>query len=106
MDFQHKVLPGSHSLTEDFFSKILIGTTFLRLIKKNFFQKSMWPRGKMLGGCSSLNYLFYVRGDPRDFNYWQEQFGLEGWGYEDILPYFLRAENYQEKYINRQSHPL
>ena len=66
----------------------------------------MWPRGKMLGGCSSLNYLFYVRGDPRDFNYWQEQFGLEGWGYEDILPYFLRAENYQEKYNNRQSHPL
>ena len=100
-------------MTEDFFFKnsdrhIILQCTLLRLIFKNlfFFQKSMWPRGKMLGGCSSLNYLFYVRGDPRDFNYWQEQFGLEGWGYEDILPYFLRAENYQEKYNNRQSHPL
>ena len=41
-------------------------------------QKSKWPRGKMLGGSSGLNYLFYVRGDPRDFNYWQEDLGLEG----------------------------
>ena len=41
-------------------------------------QKSRWPRGKMLGGSSNLNYLFYVRGDPRDFNYWHEDLGLEG----------------------------
>ena len=51
----------------------------------------------MLGGCSSLNYLFYVRGDARDFNYWQEDLGFDGWSFDDVLPYFLRAESYLEK---------
>jgi choline dehydrogenase len=49
------------------------------------------PRGKVLGGSSSINGLVYVRGNPLDFERWQEQ-GALGWGYQDVLPYFRRAE--------------
>ena len=51
------------------------------------------PRGKVLGGSSSINGLVYVRGNPLDFERWQEQ-GAAGWGYHDVLPYFRRAEAY------------
>ena len=49
------------------------------------------PRGKVLGGSSSINGLVYVRGNPLDFERWQEE-GAAGWGYHDVLPYFRRAE--------------
>jgi choline dehydrogenase len=49
------------------------------------------PRGKVLGGSSSINGLVYVRGNPLDFERWQEE-GARGWGYHDVLPYFRRAE--------------
>ena len=49
------------------------------------------PRGKGLGGSSSINGLVYVRGNPLDFELWQEQ-GATGWGYANVLPYFRRAE--------------
>jgi len=49
------------------------------------------PRGKVLGGSSSINGLVYVRGNPHDFDRWQEQ-GAHGWSYRDVLPYFRRAE--------------
>ena len=48
-------------------------------------------RGRMLGGCSSLNAMINVRGNPRDFDSWRDR-GLEGWGYENVLPYFKRLE--------------
>jgi choline dehydrogenase len=51
------------------------------------------PRGKVLGGSSSINGLVYVRGNPLDFERWESQ-GAAGWGYEDVLPYFRRAEAY------------
>jgi choline dehydrogenase len=51
------------------------------------------PRGKVLGGSSSINGLVYVRGNPLDFERWQEE-GARGWGYADVLPYFRRAERY------------
>jgi len=50
-----------------------------------------WPRGKVLGGSSSLNGLLYVRGQPQDYDRWQ-QMGNRGWGWDDILPLFKRAE--------------
>ncbi len=49
------------------------------------------PRGKVLGGSSSINGLVYVRGNPLDFERWQAD-GAAGWGYADVLPYFKRAE--------------
>ncbi len=49
------------------------------------------PRGKVLGGSSSINGLVYVRGNPQDFERWEEE-GAAGWSYADVLPYFKRAE--------------
>jgi choline dehydrogenase len=51
----------------------------------------IWPRGKVLGGSSSLNGLIYIRGQREDYDYWR-QLGNTGWGFEDVLPYFKRAE--------------
>jgi choline dehydrogenase len=52
------------------------------------------PRGKVLGGSSSINGLLYLRGQPQDFDHWR-QLGNAGWSFEDVLPYFRRAENQQ-----------
>jgi choline dehydrogenase len=49
------------------------------------------PRGKVLGGSSSINGLVYVRGNPHDFDRWEEE-GARGWSYRNVLPYFRRAE--------------
>ncbi|HSD78824.1 MAG TPA: GMC family oxidoreductase N-terminal domain-containing protein, partial [Solirubrobacteraceae bacterium] len=50
------------------------------------------PRGRVLGGSSSLNAMIYIRGNRRDYDEWAQQ-GCAGWGYDDLLPYFLRAED-------------
>ena len=50
-----------------------------------------WPRGKVLGGSSSLNGLLYVRGQPQDYDRWR-QMGNPGWGWDDVLPLFKRSE--------------
>jgi len=54
------------------------------------------PRGKGLGGSSSINGLVYVRGNALDFERWKEDEGATGWGYADVLPYFKRAEGRDE----------
>src|SRR5580698_2797119 len=51
-----------------------------------------WPRGKVLGGSSSINGLIYIRGQSQDFDTWR-QMGNAGWSYDDVLPYFRRAEH-------------
>jgi choline dehydrogenase len=54
--------------------------------------RQLWlPRGRLLGGSSSINGMFYMRGHSSDFDAWREM-GCEGWGYEDVLPYFRRME--------------
>ena len=50
------------------------------------------PRGKVIGGSSSINGMVYVRGHARDFDHWRDQ-GADGWGYADVLPYFQRMEH-------------
>lgn len=52
----------------------------------------VWPRGKVLGGSSSINGLLYIRGQHADYDNWR-QLGCEGWSWEDVRPYFLRSEN-------------
>jgi len=52
------------------------------------------PRGKVLGGSSSINGLLYIRGQAEDFDHWR-QLGNAGWSFEDVLPYFRRAEDQQ-----------
>ncbi|HEY5412968.1 MAG TPA: GMC family oxidoreductase N-terminal domain-containing protein [Caulobacteraceae bacterium] len=51
-----------------------------------------WPKGKVLGGSSSINGLLYIRGQAADYDGWR-QMGCEGWSYQDVLPYFRRAEH-------------
>jgi choline dehydrogenase len=52
-----------------------------------------WPRGRTLGGSSSINAMIYIRGSRYDYNTWRDEYGCEGWGYTDLMPYFLRAED-------------
>jgi choline dehydrogenase len=52
-----------------------------------------WPRGRVLGGSSSINAMLYVRGNPLDYDTWRDVHGCVGWGYEDLLPYFKRSED-------------
>jgi choline dehydrogenase len=52
-----------------------------------------WPRGRTLGGSSSINAMIYIRGCRHDYDSWRDDYGCEGWGYGDLLPYFIRAEH-------------
>src|ERR1700710_2957240 len=54
-----------------------------------------WPRGKTLGGSSSINGMLYVRGNPADFDGWA-QMGCRGWSFDDVLPYFRKSETYKQ----------
>jgi choline dehydrogenase-like flavoprotein len=52
-----------------------------------------YPRGKVLGGCSSINGMIYMRGQARDYDHWR-QLGNTGWGWDDVLPYFKQHEDF------------
>jgi choline dehydrogenase-like flavoprotein len=73
-DWQYKTTPQTHS------SQHLTG------------RQVRWPRGRMLGGSSSINYMLYVRGHRGDYNEWAADYNATGWGYQDMLPYFLKSE--------------
>jgi len=51
-----------------------------------------WPRGRVLGGCSSINGLIVIRGQPEDYDHWA-QLGNRGWSWHDVLPYFIKMED-------------
>ena len=80
---------------------------------------SYWPRGKVLGGSSSINAMVYVRGNPKDFDEWSEA-GNPGWSFNEVLPYFKKMESWQNgadnfrggdgplnvSEVSKQLHPL
>ena len=70
-------------------------------------RRDLLPRGRVLGGSSSLNTMIYIRGNRADYDGWAAM-GLAGWGYEDVLPYFRRAEDNErgESYYHGVGGPL
>lgn len=63
----------------------------------------VWPKGKMLGGSSSINAMYYVRGNQEDYNDWQ-RVGNEGWSYKDVLKYFKKLETVDNPQANSDIH--
>lgn len=61
-----------------------------------------WPRGRVLGGSSELNFMVYMRGNPRDYDNWASLSGDDQWRYENVLPYFKKSENYKGNWPNRK----
>jgi choline dehydrogenase len=55
-----------------------------------------YPRGRLLGGCSSINGMIYMRGQARDYDQWR-QMGNAGWGWDEVLPYFRRSEDHHAR---------
>ncbi|KAJ8713014.1 hypothetical protein PYW08_008318 [Mythimna loreyi] len=60
-----------------------------------------WPRGKVLGGCSSINGMFYVRANKADYDEWAA-YGNYGWSYDEVLPYFMKSENFTGEYTDER----
>src|ERR1700680_2255696 len=67
----------------------------------------IYPRGRVLGGSSSINGLIYIRGQPEDYDHWA-QLGNRGWSWDDVLPYFKHAENWEgeESEVRGKGGPL
>ena len=65
-----------------------------------------WPHGRTLGGSSSINGMVYMRGHPLDYDGWRDEHGCDGWGHEDLLPCFERAEQRLSVELPVYTHPL
>lgn len=61
-------------------------------------RRSRWPRGKLLGGSSGINFMVYVRGNRNDFDNWAYNMGATGWSYADLYPYFQKAEDNRDPF--------
>ncbi|CAH2000166.1 unnamed protein product [Acanthoscelides obtectus] len=94
--------------TENYIMDVPIMANFLQFTESNWAYKTEpsdkfcvgmdgqqcnWPRGKVVGGSSVLNYMIYTRGNRRDYDNWAKM-GNTGWSYEEVLPYFRKIENF------------
>lgn len=61
-------------------------------------RRSRWPRGRVLGGSSVLNYMLYIRGNRRDYDNWVK-LGATGWSWQEVFPYFLKSEDNRDPSI-------
>ena len=103
LDWQYKTVPQENAcqgyLNKKFVFDILIYCIrSVKFVIQYLSDRCNWPRGKMLGGSSSLNYMLYVRGNKRDYDKWRDD-GNIGWGYDDVLPYFLKSEDNQNPFL-------
>ncbi|XP_014247170.1 glucose dehydrogenase [FAD, quinone] [Cimex lectularius] len=89
-----------HGSNYDWKYKTEPGTTACQAMKG---KRCCWTRGKVIGGSSVLNTMLYVRGNRRDFDHW-EALGNPGWGYRDVLPYFLKSEDQRNPYLARNKY--
>lgn len=67
-------------------------------------RRMFWPRGKMLGGSSSINAMIYQRGNPEDYNEWEKRFNLKGWGYKRMLRFFKKSQAQQNESLDPEYH--
>ena len=58
-------------------------------------RQSYWPRGKVVGGSSSINAMVFIRGQHQDYDDWRDA-GNPGWGWQDVLPYFRKMETFSD----------
>lgn len=119
-----KVLLIEAGSNENYVMDIPIVANYLQFTPANWGYKTMpsdrycagfenkqckWPRGKVVGGSSVLNYMIYTRGAKPDYDGWLAM-GNDGWGWDDVLPYFKKVENfnipsfYDEKYHGQSGH--
>ena len=90
--FVFKPTSGKHKIWE-IYSVILFFQQHFCLTRLScFLQRAYWPRGRVLGGTSSINAMIYIRGSPHDYDRWAKD-GAEGWSFKDVLPYFLKSED-------------
>ncbi|ODM98335.1 Glucose dehydrogenase [FAD, quinone] [Orchesella cincta] len=66
-------------------------------------RKLPWPRGKMLGGCSSINYMVYMRGNPKDYDEWANKTCDPRWSYTNVEKYFKKMEDYHGSFNNHEN---
>ena len=81
-------------LLQDHLRRALLPALSNRTGRRHCWRSITWPRGRIVGGSSSINGLLYIRGQREDYDDWAKK-GATGWDYRSVLPYFKRSERYE-----------